>query len=361
MPSRKWGPASFALCRDSVTSAPASADGTLGANRAGGNLMLRSKELAVVLLYTLAAAAPDLAVAQNYPNRPIHLVVGNPPGGATDMIARTIGTPLGERLGHNIVIDHRPGANGMISMDVTAAAKPDGHTLVYANNSTLVINPHIYTKWKLKPLDDLVPVVTTITNQLVLAANPQVVPANDLRGFVEFMKGKSLFYASIGNGSQHHLAMEMLKKRSGMDLTHVPYKGGGPAAIAVMAGENAVMFGGASAVQHINSGRLKALAVTGKRGWATLPQVPGIGEVYPGYEVLLWHGIFAPKGTPQPILDKLRAEINAVLAMPKVREQLITSGSGEPFITTPQELQALLRSDYENYGKVIKELGFKVD
>ena len=131
------------------------------------------------------------------------------------MIARIIGTPLGERLGHNIIIDHRPGANGNISAEVVAAAKPDGYTLLYANNSTVVINPHIYTKWKLKPLEDLVPVVTTITNQLVLAANPTVVPANDLRGFVEFMKGKSLFYASIGNGSQHHLAMEMLKQRSG--------------------------------------------------------------------------------------------------------------------------------------------------
>lgn len=307
------------------------------------------------------AGAANAAFAQSYPNRPIHLVAGNPPGGATDMIARIIGPPLSERLGQNMVIDHRPGANGSISAEVTAAAKPDGYTLLYANNSTVVINPHIYTKWKLKPLEDLVPVATTITNQLVLAANPSAVPANDLRGFVEFMKGKSLFYASIGNGSQHHLAMEMLKQRSGMDLTHVPYKGGGPASIAVIAGENAVMFGGTSAVQHINSGKLKAIAVTGKRGWATLPNVPGIEEVYPGYAVVLWHGIFAPKGTPQAVIDKLRTEINAVLAMPKVKEQLIKSGAGEPFITTPQQFADLMKSDHANYGKVIKELGFKVD
>ena len=132
-----------------------------------------------------------------------------------------------------------------------------------------------------------------------------------------------------------------------MDLTHVPYKGGGPASIAVISGENAVMFGGTSAVQHINSGKLKALAVTGKRGWATLPNVPGIDEVYPGYSVLLWHGIFAPKGTPQAVLDKLRTEINAVLAMPKVKEQLIKSGAGEPYITTPQQFADLMRSDYD--------------
>jgi tripartite-type tricarboxylate transporter receptor subunit TctC len=324
--------------------------------------MLRGITSAVCWAAALViAGSASAAFAQSYPNRPIHLVAGNPPGGATDMIARIIGPPLSERLGQNMVIDHRPGANGSISAEVTAAAKPDGYTLLYANNSTVVINPHIYTKWKLKPLEDLVPVATTITNQLVLAANPSAVPANDLRGFVEFMKGKSLFYASIGNGSQHHLAMEMLKQRSGMDLTHVPYKGGGPASIAVISGENAVMFGGTSAVQHINSGKLKAIAVTGKRGWATLPNVPGIDEVYPGYAVVLWHGIFAPKGTPQAVLDKLRTEINAVLAMPKVKEQLIKSGAGEPFITTPQQFADLMKSDHANYGKVIKELGFKVD
>jgi tripartite-type tricarboxylate transporter receptor subunit TctC len=324
--------------------------------------MLRGITSAVCWAAVLViAGSASAAFAQSYPNRPIHLVAGNPPGGATDMIARIIGPPLSERLGQNMVIDHRPGANGSISAEVTAAAKPDGYTLLYANNSTVVINPHIYTKWKLKPLEDLVPVATTITNQLVLAANPSAVPANDLRGFVEFMKGKSLFYASIGNGSQHHLAMEMLKQRSGMDLTHVPYKGGGPASIAVISGENAVMFGGTSAVQHINSGKLKAIAVTGKRGWATLPNVPGIDEVYPGYAVVLWHGIFAPKGTPQAVLDKLRTEINAVLAMPKVKEQLIKSGAGEPFITTPQQFADLMKSDHANYGKVIKELGFKVD
>ena len=323
--------------------------------------MVRCRQWMAALLCAGAVVGPGEAPAQTFPNRPIHLVAGNPPGGATDMIARIIGTPLGERLGHNIVIEHKPGANGNISAEVVAAAKPDGYTLLYANNSLAVVNPHIYTKWKLKPLEDLVPVVTTITNQLVLAANPKVVPANDLRGFVEFMKGKSLFYASIGNGSQHHLAMEMLKQRSGMDLTHVPYKGGGPASISVIAGENAVMFGGTSVVQHITSGKLKPLAVTGKRGWATLPEVGGIDEVYPGYSVLLWHGIFAPKNTPQPILDKLRAEINAVLAMPQVKERLISSGAGEPYITTPQEFDALLRADYDAYGKVIKELGFKVD
>jgi tripartite-type tricarboxylate transporter receptor subunit TctC len=155
--------------------------------------------------------------------------------------------------------------------------------------------------------------------------------------------------------------MELLKQMAGLDMTHVPYKGGGPASIAVIAGENHLMFGGASVVTHINSGKLKALAVSDRKGWATMPDLPGIGEFVPGYRMALWHGIFAPRGTPQPVLDKLRTEINAVLAMPEVKERLITTGSGEPFITTPEEFAALWRADYEANGKVIKAIGLKVD
>jgi tripartite-type tricarboxylate transporter receptor subunit TctC len=318
---------------------------------------------ALALVGAGLAGEPHQAAAQAFPNKPIHLVVGNPPGGATDVIARTIGQPLGERLGQNIIVDHRPGANGNISAEVVAKAAPNGHTILYANNSLVVINPHIYSRLAVNPMQDLVPVVTTISNQLVLAANPKVVPVDDFKAFVEFAKKPPtpLFYASIGNGSQHHLAMELLKQRAGIDLTHVPYKGGGPASIAVIAGENHVMFGGTSAVQHIQSGKLKGLAVSGKKGWQTMPDLPGIGDFYPGYLVTLWHGIFAPRGTPQPILDKLRAELNAVLAMPQVKERLVSSGAGEPYITTPQEFEALMRADFDRYGQVIKSIGFKVD
>ena len=318
---------------------------------------------AMALLCAGLADGPGGALAQPFPSRAIQLVTGNPPGGATDVIARTLGQPLGVRLGQNVIIDNRPGANGNISAEIVAKARPDGHTILYANNSLAVINPHIYTKWTLDPLRDLVPVVTTITNQLVLAINPKSVPINDFKGFIEFAKrpNSDLLYASIGNGSQHHLAMEVLKQRANIDMTHIPYRGGGPASIAVMSGDNHLMFGGASVVTHINSGKLKGLAVSGKKGWATMPDLPGIGDFYPGYNLTLWHGIFAPRGTPQPILDKLRSELNAVLAMPEVRDRLITSGSGEPYITTPEEFAALLRSDYENYGKVIKTIGLKVD
>ena len=324
------------------------------------------KKLVVPLLALVGAslvASTAGGLAQSYPTKPIHLVTGNPPGGATDVIARTLGQPLGQRLGQNIIVDNRPGANGAISAEVVAKAAPDGHTILYANNSTLVINPHIYTKTGINPIRDLVPVATTITNQLVLAVNPKTVPVNSFKEFVEFARrpNSNLFYASIGNGSQHHLAMELLKQMAKIDLTHVPYKGGGPASIAVISGDNAVMFGGTSVVNHINNKKLKGLAVTERKGWTPMPDLPAIGDFYPGYVISLWHGIFAPKGTPQAVLDKLRTELNAVLAMPEVKTRLSTSGAGDPYITTPDQFAALIKTDYERYGQIIKSIGLKVD
>jgi tripartite-type tricarboxylate transporter receptor subunit TctC len=226
-----------------------------------------------------------------------------------------------------------------------------------------VVNPHTYSKMSVNPIRDLEPLVTTISNQLVLAINPKTVPVNDFPAFVEFARKPPapLFYASIGNGSHHHLAMELLKQRAGIDLTHVPYKGGGPASIAVIAGENAVMFGGTSVVTHIKSGKLKGIAVSGDRGWPTMPDLPGIGEFYPGYKASLWHGMFLPRGTPPAVVARLRTEMNAVLALPEVREKLVSGGAGEPYITTPEEFSALLRADYERYGDLIKSIGFKAD
>jgi tripartite-type tricarboxylate transporter receptor subunit TctC len=196
----------------------------------------------------------------------------------------------------------------------------------------------------------------------VLAVHPSV-PANTLREFVELARASKppLLYASIGNGSIHHLAMEMLKQHVGIDLVHVPYRGGGPAAIGLMAGEVSAMFGGNSLVPSVHAGKVRGLASTGSVRNPATPELPAIAEVYPGYEALSWHGLFVPVGTPQPIVDRLRTEIRAVLAEPEFARRLGDAGAGQPYLTTPEEFAARMKGDYEKYGKVIRSIGLKVD
>jgi tripartite-type tricarboxylate transporter receptor subunit TctC len=316
--------------------------------------------LAAVVGASLAGAT---AKGQPYPNRPIRLIIPFPPGGATDVIARAIGTPLGERLGQSVVVDNRPGSNGNIAAELAARSKPDGYTLLLGSDSLVGVNPHIYSTMAINPMTDLVPVATLVSNMLILAANATSVPANDFPGFIEFARRANppLFYASIGNGSMHHLAMELLKQRAGIDLTHVPYRGGGPAGIAVVAGENAVMFGGGSVVPLIKSGKLKGLAVSAKRPSPVMPELPTIDSFYPGYEVPIWQGLMAPAGTPREVIDKLRSEVNAVLAMPDVSQRLIAAGAGEPSITTLDEFSAMIQRDHTRFVEVIRRIGLKVD
>jgi tripartite-type tricarboxylate transporter receptor subunit TctC len=279
------------------------------------------------------------------------------------VIARTVGAPLGARLGQQVIVDNRPGSNGNIAAEIAANAHPDGYTLFLGSDSFFGINPHLYKNMPVDPMKAFVPVTNFVSNQLVLTVNPSKVPVKDFKEFIVFAKKANppLFYASIGNGSQHHLAMEMLKRAAGINLTHVPYKGGGPAGIATVAGETVAMFGGGSAVPLVKSGKLHALAVTSTKRSAVLPDVPTIGEFYPGYEVNIWQGLFAPTGTPKEIIEKLREGVNAALAQPEVAKRLVASGSGEPHITTPQEFDAMIRADYEKYGKVINEIGLKID
>jgi tripartite-type tricarboxylate transporter receptor subunit TctC len=317
----------------------------------------------IVAAVVLAASITAAATAETYPSRPIRLIVSFPPGGAVDVIARTVGAPLGEHLGQQVVVDNRPGSNGNIAADIAAHSKPDGYTLFLGSDALFEVNPHLYARMSVDPMKDFVPVGTLISNQLILAVNPTVVPVKDFPEFIEFARKANppLFYASIGNGSMHHLAMELLKKTTKIDLTHVPYKGGGPASIAVLSGENAVMFGGGSVVPMIKSGKLKALAVTSKTRSPTLPDLPTIDSFYPGYEVTIWQGLFAPAGTRPEIVAKLRAELNAVLAMPLIAERLVAAGSGEPSIMSLDEFGAMIRRDSERYGQVIRDIGLKID
>jgi tripartite-type tricarboxylate transporter receptor subunit TctC len=223
-------------------------------------------------------------------------------------------------------------------------------------------NPHIYRHMSFDPFKDLVPVTSLLSNQLVLAVNPSV-PAKTLQEFVELARRTkpALLYASIGNGSQHHLAMELLKQHVGSDLLHVPYRGGAAAAIGLVAGEVSAMFGGGSLVPTIHAGQARGLASTGKIRNPATPELPTIDEIYPGYDALIWQGMFAPAGTPQPIIDRLRAELKIVLAQPELAKRLADAGAGEPYMTTPDEFAARIKSDYEKYGKLIRSIGLKVE
>lgn len=286
----------------------------------------------------------------------------NPPGGASDTIARIVAPALGTALGQPLVVENRPGSNGNLSSELAARAVPDGYTLLLGQDSQIVISPHLYPNLSFDTLKDLVPVATLITTQMVLAANPAL-PVKDLREFVDFAKRARppLAYASIGNGSQHHLTMEMLKARAGIELVHVPYKGGGPATLAVLAGDVPVMFGGNSVTSHIKAGRLRGLAVAGKKRSAAFPDLPTLSEFYPGLEVTAWLGIFAPAGVPEPVLAKLHGETNRLLARAELRDKVLGVGGLEPFISTREEFAALIRAEYAKYGEVVKATGVRID
>src|SRR5436190_18587771 len=226
------------------------------------NRFRRPSCLAAALLLSFYAAAPWA----QYPSRPIRLLVPNPPGGATDTIARVVSPRLGEALGQPVVVENRPGSNGNLSSELAAKAAPDGYTLLLGQDSQIVISPHLYANLPFDTLKDLVPVATLVTTQMVLAVGP-VVPAKSLQEFLEYARHANppLAYASIGNGSQHHLTMEMLKARAGIELIHVPYKGGGPATIALLAGEVPVMFGGNSVTGDTMDGKPHGVDYAGNR------------------------------------------------------------------------------------------------
>jgi len=310
----------------------------------------------------LLGLAFSVAALAQYPQRPIKIVVTIPPGGAPDIAARIVGQKLAEGFGQPVVIENRPGANGNTAAGEVARAAPDGYTLILAADSLVAINPHLYSKMPLDTLKDLAPVASLVSNQFVLSVNPAL-PVKTLAEFVELARKASppLHYASGGNGSQHQLTMEMLKRRAGFEMVHVPYRGGAPATTATVAGEVAAMFAGTSTAPQIKAGRLRALAVAGAKRSFAFPELPTIAESYPGFENSIWLGLFGPAGMADEVLSRLRAEIHRILLSPETKEKLNNAGSLEPLITTPEEFAALIRRDYEKYGKVIRDVGVKAD
>ncbi|HSA71431.1 MAG TPA: tripartite tricarboxylate transporter substrate binding protein [Burkholderiales bacterium] len=311
------------------------------------------------LLFILLAL-PAAAAAQ-FPSRQITLIVPIPPGGAPDIAARLIGQKLAESLGQPVVVENRTGANGNIASDLVAKAQPDGYTLGLLADSQITINPHLY-KMPLDTLRDLTPVATVAANQFVLTVHPSL-PVRTFPEFIELARKSNppLPYASGGNGSQHHLTMEMLKQRAGINLLHVPFKGGAPAATATVAGDTVAMWSGSSNAPQIKAGRLRPLAVSGAQRSPQYPDLPTIGEFYPGFENSIWLGLFGPAGIPESALSRMRTEVRRVLESDDVKQKMNAAGGLDPLVTTPQEFGALIRRDFEKYAKIVKDLGLKLD
>ena len=312
------------------------------------------------LLFVLLAVSAS-AFAQFPGARPITIIVPIPPGGAPDIAARVIADKLSQNIGHAVVVENKAGANGNIANEFVARAQPDGHTLGLLADSQITVNPHLY-KMPIDTLRDLAPVVTVAANQFVLTVNPSL-PVRTFPEFIDYAKKANppLPYASGGNGSQHHLTMEMLKQRAGINLLHVPFKGGAPAAAATVAGDTAAVWSGSSNAAQIKAGRLRPLAVSGANRSAQYPELPTIGEFYPGFESSIWLGLFGPANIPDATLARLRGELKKVLESPDVKQKMNAAGGLDPLILAPDEFAALIKRDYAKYAKIVKDIGIKLD
>jgi tripartite-type tricarboxylate transporter receptor subunit TctC len=315
---------------------------------------------ALVLPFALLLAAP-LAAAQ-YPSRPIHLLIPIPPGGGPDLVGRLVAASLGDALGQPVVVENRVGGNGNVAGELVARAPADGHTLLLGMDSLLAINPHVYARMPFDPLTELVPVASLVRNGFFLVVNPKI-PARTLAEFVDYARRSNppLHYGSGGNGSQHHFTMERLKARAGIPLDHVPYKGGAPATTATVAGDVAAMMSGTSTAPQIKAGKLRVLAYTGPQRSVILPDVPTVAETYPEFEMTQWYGLFAPAGTPEPVLARLRAEVSRILQQPDLRERLLGAGGIETWMTAPAEFSQAIRSDHAKFARLARELAVKID
>ena len=326
------------------------------------NFQKRRKILFWFSAASLSAILPKFASAADYPNRPIRLICHVAPGGAPDIAARALAFELSQTLGQQVIVENHAGANGNLAGDIVAKAPPDGYTLLLGTDSTIVINPHVYSKMPFDPLVDLVPVAPLASNDFVLSVNAKL-PVKTLADFVALAKKSDppLFYASGGNGSQHHLTMEMLRQAAGINLKHVPYKGGAQATLATIAGEVSAMFAGSSTATQIKAGNLRAIATTGAKRSATFPDVPTIAETYPGFQNSIWLGVFAPKGLPPEIMQRLRAEIAKAQQRTSLKDRFNAGGGMETYVGNPQEFAERIRREYVKFGKLVKQIGLTLD
>ncbi|MBV1796043.1 tripartite tricarboxylate transporter substrate binding protein [Siccirubricoccus sp. G192] len=313
-------------------------------------------------LLLAALAAPALGRAQDFPIRPLRIVVPFAPGGASDLVARVLAEPLGAALGQPVIVDNRPGAGGNLGAEVVVRAAPDGHTLLMGAPGALTVNPHLYANMPFDPARDLAPVSLVFTTDHLVVVNPGV-PARNLAEFIALARARpgAISYASAGIGATTHLFGELFRLRARVELTHIPYRGSGPAVADLVGGTVQAMFDQLpSCIGHVQAGRLRALAVTGPARNALLPAVPTAAEAgLADYVVTSWNALLVPAGTPAPIVQRLAGLVAEALALPAVRERLAPLGA-DPAASSPAALGALLREERARWGQVVREAGITV-
>jgi len=312
-------------------------------------------------VFALLALAAGFAQSQQYPTKPVRIIAPFAPGGGTDFIARLIAQKLTERLGQQVIVENKPGAGGNLGAEFAVKSAPDGYTLLLVAGS-YTVNPSLY-KLSFDPVNDIAPIIQLSQGPFVVAVHPSV-PAHSLKELIELARRQpdKLSYASAGAGSITHLASELFLDMARIRIVHIPYKGTGPALNDTIAGSTQLIFGSVSTtLQFIKSGRLRGLAVTTPRRIPALPDLPTVAEAgVPGYEVVLWHGLVAPRGVPTPIVDRLNRDANEVLKAKDMGDLLATDGVA-PKGGTPEQFRAAIKADIERWRGVVKQANIKVD
>ena len=317
-----------------------------------------------IFLPVLAALLLSAAVtAQPFPSRPLRVIVPNGAGGSTDLVARTIANKLADALGQQIIVDNRGGSGGIIGTELVAKAAADGHTLLVGTIGNLAISPHLYRKLPYDPLRDFAPITRLTAAAYMLLVNPGL-PPKSLRDFVAYAKSRNgqLSYASAGNGTGSHLSTVLFLSVAGIELAHVPYKGGGPGITDLISNQVQMMFNGIPAsLPHIASGRIRALAVSSPNRVAVASELPTFAEAgFSGAEATSWTGLLAPAGTAAKIIDRLNTELRTILQSPDIRAKLLADGA-EPAAGTSAAFAAYIKSELDKWGKVVRATGARAD
>jgi tripartite-type tricarboxylate transporter receptor subunit TctC len=320
------------------------------------------KVKAAALAAVATVFAPLFAAAQSYPSRPINMIVGFPPGGSTDAAIRILQDPMSQTLGQQIVIDNRSGAGGTVGAAAVANAKPDGYTLLYTVNAALTMNMYMQKNFPFDSKKAFAPVGVASDVVLALAVNAKM-PIHTVQELIDYARknpGK-LSYGSSGVGSGHHICGELLKQKTGIDMVHVPYRGGAPAVQDLVAGNIPVAFGTLPALlPHVASGSIRIIASAEKGRLAEFPDLPAVNEIVPGVYNIGWSGLLAPAGTPKPIVDKLNAAMNEALKRPDVKEKMKIQGL-VPISDTPEQFASLISNEIDYWGKVIPSIGIQAE